>query len=96
MNNKKYQATFILDTRGYTEPVETLIEKIKSVVESCGCKIESVENLGQKTFARTTDRNFPAGTDLEINYEGDTSANALIKEKFRLDKTVNRILVIAK
>ena len=32
----------------------------------------------------------------EINYEGDTSANALIKEKFRLDKTVNRILVIAK
>lgn len=38
MNTKKYKATFILDTRGYTEPVETLIEKIKSVVESCGCK----------------------------------------------------------
>ena len=94
MNIKKYLSTFILDTRGYTEPVETLIEKIKSVVESC--KIESVENLGQKTFARTTDRNFPAGIYVEINYEGDTSANALIKEKFRLDKTVNRILVIAK
>ena len=92
MNTKKYKATFILDTRGYTEPVETLIEKIKSVVESCGCKIESVENLGQKSFART----FPVGIYVDVNYEGESSSNALIKEKFRLDKTVNRILVLSK
>ena len=96
MNTKKNKATFILDTRGYTEPVETLIEKIKSVVESCGCKIESVENLGQKSFARTTDRNFPVGIYVDVNYEGESSSNALIKEKFRLDKTVNRILVLSK
>ena len=89
MNTKKYKATFILDTRGYTEPVETLIEKIKSVVES-------VENLGQKSFARTTDRNFPVGIYVDVNYEGESSSNALIKEKFRLDKTVNRILVLSK
>ena len=93
MNTKKYKATFILDTRGYTEPVETLIEKIKSVVESCGCKIESVE---KKSFARTTDRNFPVGIYVDVNYEGESSSNALIKEKFRLDKTVNRILVLSK
>lgn len=96
MNTKKYQATFILDTRGYSEPVETLIEKIKTAIESCGCKIESVENLGQKAFARTTDRNFPAGIYVNVNYEGDTSSNTQIKEKFNLDKTVNRILIIAK
>ncbi|MFR6032515.1 MAG: 30S ribosomal protein S6, partial [Bacilli bacterium] len=53
MNNKKYKSTFILDTRGYTEPVETLIERLKSVIESVGCKVSGVENLGQKTFART-------------------------------------------
>ena len=39
MNNKKYKSTFILDTRGYTEPVETLIERLKSVIESVGCKV---------------------------------------------------------
>ncbi len=96
MNNKKYKATFILDTRGYTEPVETLIEKVKGVIESVGCKIESVENLGQKAFARTTDRNFPAGIYVDVAFEGSADSNALIKEKFRLDKTVNRILILAK
>lgn len=95
MNNKKYKSTFILDTRGYTEPVETLIERLKSVIESVGCKVSGVENLGQKTFARAVDRTFPAGLYVQFSYEGPSSSNAQIKEKLRLDKTVNRILVIA-
>ena len=65
MNNKKYTATFILDTRGYNDPVETLIEKLKGVIESAECKISDVRNLGQKTFARTADRKFPAGIYVE-------------------------------
>ncbi len=94
--NKKYQTTFILDTRGYNEPVETLIEKLKGVIESTGCKVESAENLGQKTFARATDRNFPAGIYVRFDYEGPTSSTAVIREKLRLDKTVDRFIAIAK
>ncbi len=96
MNTKKYNATFILDTRGYTDPVENLVEKIKGVIESTGCKVESVENLGQKQFVRTTDKKFPSGIYVEFNYEGPAEANAQIREKLRLDKTVDRILVLAK
>lgn len=92
---KKYTATFILDTRSYTEPVETLIEKIKGVMTSVGCKIDSVENLGQRTFVRTPDKKFPAGIYVEFKFEGPSNANSQIKEKLRLDKTINRILVLA-
>jgi len=95
MNNKKYKSTFILDTRGYTDPVETLIEKLKTVLESTGCKVSGVENLGQKTFARAVDRSFPAGLYVQFTYEGPTTANAQILEKLRLDKTVNRMFVEA-
>lgn len=94
MNNNNYKATFILDTRGYNEPVETLIEKLKSVVESADCKISAVENLGQKTFVRTVDRKFPAGIYIQMTFEGPATANNIIKEKLRLDKTVNRILIM--
>lgn len=95
MNNKKYTATFILDTRGYTDPVETLIEKIKSVIESAGCKVSKVENLGQKSFVRVVDKKFPSGIYVEISYEAPASANAQIREKFRLDKTVDRIMILS-
>ena len=93
--NKKYQTTFILDTRGYNEPVETLVEKLKCVIESAGCKIESAENLGQKTFARAADRNFPAGIYVKFAYEGPANSAAVIREKLKLDKTVNRFMVVA-
>ena len=95
MNNKKYKATFILDTRGYNDPVETLIEKLKGVIESAECKISGVQNLGQKTFARAADRKFPAGIYVEFKYEGPNTANAVIQEKLRLDKTVDRVLILA-
>ena len=95
MNTKKDTATFILDTRGYNDPVEPLIEKLKGVIESAECKISDVRNLGQKTFARTADRKFPAGIYVEFKYEGPSTANSVIREKLRLDKTVNRILVIS-
>ncbi len=93
MNSKKYNATFILDTRGYEEPVETLIEKLKGVVESVGGKVESAENLGQKNFARVPNRKFPSGIFVSIKFEGDASSPAQITEKLRLDKTVNRLMI---
>ncbi len=92
---KKYTATFILDTRSYNDPVETLVDNIKGVMESVGCKIESVENMGQRTFVRTPDRKFPAGIYVQVKFEGPSNANSQIKEKLRLDKTVDRILVLA-
>ncbi len=94
--NKKYQTTFILDTRGYNEPVETLVEKLKGIIESVGCKIEASENLGQKNFARATDRSFPAGIYVRFDYEGPTNSASVIREKLRLDRTVDRFIVIAK
>ena len=94
--DKKYQTTFILDTRGYSEPVETLVEKLKGVIESAGCKVEASENLGQKTFARAVDRNFPAGIYVKFDYEGPANSASIIREKLKLDKTVNRFIVVAK
>ncbi len=95
MNNKKYNATFILDTRGYEESVETLIEKLKSVVESVGGKVESVDNMGSKQFVRTVDRKFPSGIYVTIVFSGSASVPAQIKEKLKLDKTVNRLMILA-
>ena len=95
MNTKKYNATFILDTRGYDKPVETLVEKLKGVIESVGGKVESVENMGQKQFVRVVDRKFPSGIYVNFVFEGASSVPAQIKEKLSLDRTVNRILILA-
>lgn len=93
--NKKYRATFILDTRTYQDPVETLTDKIKATLESLGFSVIGVKNVGSKDFVRVTDRHFPSGIYVQYDMEGPAKASTLVQEKFRLDKTVDRILLQA-
>ena len=89
----KYRVTFILDTRGYEESIDTLIEKLKGTLEAIDCEVEKVENLGQKEFARVIDKKFPAGIYIQMDFTGDGDPNKRLNEKLKLDRTVNRIFV---
>ena len=91
--NRKYLGTFILDTRGYDEPVETLIDKLKNIITDIKGTVGEVENLGPQDFARVTNKHNPTGHYVRITFEGNTESAATIKEKLRLDKTVNRVLI---
>ena len=48
-----------------------------------------------EAFVRVTDKKFPAGIFVSMNFEGPSSAPQALKEKLRLDKTIYRILVQA-
>lgn len=88
----KYRSTFILDTRTYQEPVESLIEKITKVIENVEGEVTSFKNLGQKEFVRVTDRKFPAGIYVQFEISAPGTFPAALQEKFTLDKTVDRIV----
>jgi ribosomal protein S6 len=93
--NNKYKATFVLDTRGYDQSVETLIEKLTTLIASLDGKVESVDNMGVKEFVRTTDRKFVSGIFVALEVTGPSTLPAAVKEKLRRDRTVNRILIQA-
>ncbi|PWU06157.1 MAG: 30S ribosomal protein S6 [Verrucomicrobia bacterium] len=92
---RSYKAFFILDTRNYQNPVETLIEKLTNVVEAVNGSVKKIKNFGQKDFSRVTNRKFPGGIYVEINFEGPAEAPLRLKEKLKLEKTVNRIFVVS-
>lgn len=91
--NKRYRATFILDTRNYTESVETLIDSIKENINGLGANVTKVEDLGTKEFIRVTDRHMPSGLYVQYEFEAPTNVPNQFQERFRLDKTVNRVVV---
>jgi len=90
---KRYRATFILDTRNYSEAIETLFDSIKEQLTNLGAEVTDVENLGTKEFIRVTDRNFPSGVYVQYTFNAETAIPNQLQERFRLDKTVNRIMV---
>ena len=93
--NKKYKATFVLDTRGVDQSVDALIEKLTGIITSLDGKVESVDNMGVKEFVRTPDRKFVSGIFVAFEISAPTTLPAAVKEKLRRDRTVNRILIQA-
>jgi ribosomal protein S6 len=79
--------------RGYSEPIDTIFDKLKNVVTDFGGNIKEFKNLGQQVFARATDKKYLSGEYVQVAFEGDSSVPAAIMEKLRLDKTINRIFI---
>lgn len=94
-NKRNYTATFILDTRSHDGPVDTLIERITGVIQTMDGAVNETRNLGQKEFCRVTDRKNPTGTYVQFDISLPAEAANQLNAKFRLDKTVDRILLTA-
>ncbi|MDR0595746.1 MAG: 30S ribosomal protein S6 [Puniceicoccales bacterium] len=92
-NKKNYRVSFILDMRGYSEPVDTIFAKLKNTVTDVGGIIKDFKPLGQKVFERAVDKKFPSGEYVQIYLEGDSGVPAAIRGKLRLDKTINRVFI---
>lgn len=90
---RNYIATIILDTRGYEEPVESLVEKLKDILTELGAKVGETRNLGRKDFIRVTEKGHTGDSYVEFSFEGPASLPSALQEKVRLDRTVKRVMV---
>ena len=90
---KSYRASFILDTRGQEASSEELMEEYAGISTELGAEITKKENVGVLPFVRITDKKFPEGTYFQLDVKAAPTFPAAIKEKLRLDKRVNRILI---
>lgn len=90
---RKYNATFILDTRGAEEEVEKLTEKLKALLESLGGSVGKFENHGIKEFSRVTDRKHTADFYLDVDFDAPADGPGKLQELLHLEKNVKRVLV---
>lgn len=90
---RQYQITIILDTRGYEEPVETLLDKVSATLTELGAEVTEKQNLGRHEFVRVTDKDHPGDTYLLFKITGDASTPEAFQERVRLDRTVKRVMV---
>jgi ribosomal protein S6 len=90
---RKYRATFILNTREYDQPIETLVGLIKDSIQGVGATVGEVRNLGRQEFVHVTDKRHTGDVYIQIDFACASDVPAKIKEHFRLDKTIKRILL---
>jgi len=89
---KRYEGLFILNTAGKEEGIKDTIDKISADITAAGGKVETVQKMEKRNFARVADKKFSSGFYVNIIFEGESSILGPLKTRFALDEEVFRVL----
>ena len=89
---KRYEGLFILDTAGKEETVKDTIDKISAEITAAGGKVETVQKMDKRAFARVPDKKYNAGFYVNVIFEGQPAILDQLKHRFAMNEDVFRVL----
>jgi ribosomal protein S6 len=89
---KRYEGLFILNTAGKEEGVGELVEKIKAEIVAQGAKVETVQKMEKRPFARVADQAIKDGYYVNYIFEAGAEAVRKLQRHFALNEHVFRTL----
>jgi small subunit ribosomal protein S6 len=89
---KKYEGLFILNLAGREEGVKDALDKISNDITATGGKIETVQKMERKAFARVADKRHTAGYYANVIFDATPDVVAKLQSKFSLNEEVFRVL----
>jgi len=93
MTTRNYSATIVIDPSGSEGSSNEMIPKLSEVIAQSDGEVIKVEELGQHDFAYPTRKNLLRGSYLQFEITGSPQTPEKIKEKLRLEKKVDRVLI---
>lgn len=89
---KRYEGLFILNTAGKEDGIKDALDKISADIAAAGGKIETVQKMERKTYARVADKKHTAGFYANVIFNAAPEAIATLRNKFSLNEEVFRVV----
>jgi ribosomal protein S6 len=89
---KRYEGLFILNVAGKEEGVKDALDKISAEITAVGGKVETVQKMEKKNFARVADKKFSGGFYANVIFASAPEAIPQLRNKFALSEEVFRVL----
>ncbi len=86
----KYEGLFILDAAAKEETLKDVIDRIQKDIEQAGGRVENVQKMGQRPFARTTSKRV-AGYYVNYVFQALPKAIQELNAKFHLETDIFRL-----
>ena len=93
MNKRNYLATIVYDARGADGSSDEMIPKLSEIIRQAEGEVSKVDNQGSKDFVYPQNKNLSSGTYLQFEIESDSELPVRLKEKSKLEKKVDRVLI---
>jgi len=89
---KRYEGLFILDTSGKEEGLKDSVDKISAEIASAGGKVETVQKMDKRNFARVANKKHNAGQYVNVIFESEPSVLDQLKHRFAMNPEVFRVM----
>ena len=89
---KRYEGLFILNMAGREDGVKDTLDKISAEISTAGGKVETVQKMDRKHFARVADKRHNAGFYANVIFSGTPAIISQLNSKFALNDDVFRVL----
>jgi small subunit ribosomal protein S6 len=89
---KRYEGLFILNTQGKEEGVKDALDKVEAEIVAAGGKVETVQKMDRKTFARVADKKHTAGFYANVIFNAPEAIIAQLNSKFALNEDIFRVI----
>jgi ribosomal protein S6 len=89
---KRYEGLFILNTAGREEGVKEALDKISSEIAAAGGKVETVQKMDRKPFARVANKKHNAGFYANVIFTGAPTIVSQLRTKLALNEEIFRVL----
>lgn len=90
---KRYEGLFILNNTGKEEGIKDIIDVITADITAAGGKVETVQKMDKRPFARVADKKYTSGFYVNFIFELPPSAVAQLRSKLALNGDVFRVLI---
>jgi len=89
---KRYEGLFILNTAGKEEGIKDALDKISADITSAGGKVETVQKMDRKPFARVADKRHTAGFYANVIFTSEPAVISTLRTKFTTSEDVFRVV----
>ena len=90
---KRYEGLVILNLAGQEEGLKEVVDEVTAEIGSAGGKVEAVQKMDRRPFARVADRRHTAGHYVNVVFEAGPEALAQLQDRFARSQQVFRVLV---
>jgi ribosomal protein S6 len=90
---KQYEGLFILNNAAKEEGIKDSIDKISAEIAAAGGKVETVQKMEKKNFARVADKKYNAGFYVNVIFQCPESAVAQFRHRMEMNEEVFRTMV---
>jgi ribosomal protein S6 len=89
---KRYEGLFILNLAGKEEGLKEAVDRVAAEIAAVGGKLETIQKMDKKAFARVADRRVNSGHYVNVIFEAGATTINQLHTRFAHSEEVYRVL----